>query len=377
MEVKKPHRLILCTLPTNKCNLRCKYCYISQMDDWNKSCNEFKYSVETMVRGFSKERLGGVAIINLTGEGETLLQPNIVELIKGLLENGHYIEIVTNGTVSKRIKELTEFPDDDAARIEYKISFHYEEMNRLGIMDNFWENVDRIRNSRSSFSLELMPNDELESEIDDVIKICTEKVGDKCHLTIGRKDTSISRGILTEHSEQEYFDIWSKFDSTMFQVKKELVNVRRKEFCYAGAWSLCVDLATGEARQCYGQPVIQNVFQNLDEKIKFIPVGYGCVQPYCINGHAFLAWGCIPELDIPTYDKIRDRECEAGKSWLKPEWKAFSRYKLVETNKEYTRCQKLLNTIQKPLIFIYGFVYNPAVIINNLKKILRKIRKSI
>ena len=375
MELNKPKKLILCTLPTNKCNLQCKYCYISQMNDWDKSYTPFKYSVDIMVKGFSRKRLGGTAIINLTGEGETLLQPNIVELVVGLLKEGHYIEIVTNGIITKRIKELVEIPLQYAARIEYKISFHYDEMIRLGILDKFWSNIEMIKNSPSSFSLELMPNDDTEARIDEIIEVCKEKVGEKCHLTVGRKDTTLERGVLTNHTEEEYFNIWSKFDSTMFQVKKELVNVKRKEFCYAGAWSLCVNLATGEARQCYGQPVFQNIFENVEEKIKFIPVGYGCVQPFCINGHAFLAWGCIPELKIPSYDKIRNRKCEDGTCWLKQEWLEFSKHKLAESNKEYSKLRKFANTMGKPFLFLYGFIYKPDVIINNIKKLMRKMKQ--
>ena len=55
-----------------------------------------------MRKALSKERLGGICLINFCGGGETLLPPEIVKYIRVLLEEGHYIMIVTNATVSKR-----------------------------------------------------------------------------------------------------------------------------------------------------------------------------------------------------------------------------------------------------------------------------------
>lgn len=369
----RPKRLILCTVPTNRCNLHCKYCYITQMDEWDKSSKKFQYSVDTMVKALSKQRLGGISIINLTGIGETLLQPEIEKLIVGLAGEGHYIEVVTNATVSTVIRRLTALPKEISEKIMYKISFHYDELIRLHMFDKFWENVNMIKNSPSSFTLELMPCDELEDKIDEIIKICEEKVKAKCHLTIGRKDSSLNRGILTEHDDKKYFDIWSKFDSEMFRVKKKLVNIKRREFCYAGNWTLCVDLASGDARQCYGQPVFQNIFKNINRKIKFIPVGYCCAEPYCINGHALLTWGCIPELDIPSYNAVRDRVSDDGEHWLKMKWQGFSSHKLEESNRKYTKGNKFGNTIIKPLVYAYGFMFRPAVIFNNIKKFFKKL----
>lgn len=59
------------------------------------------------------------------------------------------------------------------------------------------------------------------------------------------------------------------------------------DFCYAGAWTLYVDLETGAAKPCYGQLSNQNIFKNPEQPIIFNPVGKHCRQPYCYNGHAF------------------------------------------------------------------------------------------
>ena len=108
----KPKRMILGLIPNNTCNLQCKYCYISQFPDFMKKNYEFKYSMEHIAKCLSAERLGGPCLINLTGEGETMLQKGIVELCRLLLEDGHYIEFVTNLTVTKVVDEFMALPED-------------------------------------------------------------------------------------------------------------------------------------------------------------------------------------------------------------------------------------------------------------------------
>lgn len=112
------------------------------------------------------------------------------------------------------------------------------------------------------------------------------------------------------------------------------------DFCYAGCWSLYLDLGTGRSKPCYGQMYNQNIFENPGNDIIFEPVGKHCRQPYCYNGHAYLALGMIPELDTPTYADIRNRKCADGSQWQQPDLnKAFS-VKLYETNEIWSEKQK-------------------------------------
>ena len=92
-------------------------------------------------------------------------------------------------------------------------------------------------------------------------------------------------------SKDEYVNTWSVLKSDMFKLKMDLFGKKRKEFCYAGAWSLLVDLSSGEASQCYGRMNTQNIFKNLNKPIQFRPVGYSCMQPFCFNGHAHILLG--------------------------------------------------------------------------------------
>ena len=213
------------------------------------------------------------------------------------------------------------------------------------MLDNFFDNLDKVQKSTASFTLELMPHDELIPEIDEIINLCYEKTGAKCHITVGRADYLNTRGILSDLSEEDYIKTWSVFDSAMFDLKMKLLGVKRKEFCYAGAWSLYVNIYTGEASACYGQAYKQNIFENPDKPINFCPVGKHCVQPYCINGHAHMSLGLIPEYDAPTYAEVRNRTRTDGSEWFSDDAYEFFNTKLYETNREYNWFKKKTNFI--------------------------------
>lgn len=373
----KPKRLILGFIPNNKCNLKCKYCYITQLDKWGKDSDEFQYAPQHIVKALSAKRLGGTSIINLTGQGETLLYSGIVELTHGLLADGHFIELVTNAISTKVINKLLELPAIELERLEFKISFHYDELKKRCLLEHFFDNINLIKKSPASFTLELMPYDEIEDYIDEINQICIDKVGAKCHATIGRKDAAVGRGLLTSHTKEEYAAIWESLESTMFEYKMNLIDVKRKEFCYAGSWTLYVDLSTGDARQCYGQPVNQNIFKNLDKPILFTPVGHHCVQPYCINGHAFLALGAIPTLNTPTYTQIRNRVCNDGSEWLSETCKSCFDSKLCEQNKEYTTVQKIAHTIYSPFQFCFWALKNWNHTKESINVVILRLKKRI
>lgn len=363
----KPKKMILCLIPNDLCNLKCKYCYISQIPEGMKQAFDFTYDVEYIAKCLSPERLGGPCIINLTGRGETMLQKGIVKLCQLLLEQGHYIELVTNLTATKVLNDFLKLPNELLEHLEYKISFHYKELKERKMLEHFFGNVDKVQKSPSSFTLELMPTDDIVDDIDDIIDICYKKVGAKCQLTVGRADYLRSRTVLTQLPREEYIKIWSKFDSPMFETKMNLVDVKRKEFCYAGAWTLRVNLYTGEAQACYNQPYKQNIFENPSKPIKFCAVGKHCMEPFCYNGHAHISLGVIPELEAPTYFDIRNRKRLDGSEWFNESTKEFFSTKLYDTNKVYTPMQKVLSNIQ-------WYTNNCTYALKHPEKIIRKLK---
>lgn len=341
-------KLIAVNVPISKCNLRCHYCYLTQLNSWDEKQPKLEYNPEYIGKAFSQARLGGVCLINLTGKGETLILPEMPEIIRVLLEEGHFLEVVTNGVLTQRFDDLAKMPRELLERLELKCSFHYLELKKRNLMDVFFDNINKMRDKGASVTVELMPNDEIIDDIDEIKKICREKMGALCHLTIGRDDNN-QRDVLTQMSLEQYKDVWSQFDSKMFSFKLDVLNVKRREFCYAGMWTLYVNLFTGEARQCYGCKSNQNIYHNLNKPVVFRPVGRGCKQPFCYNAHAFLTLGVIPELETPSYLDMRDRVDENGRHWFSEAGiQAFST-RLNETNKTYKWNDKIKYYLSSPI----------------------------
>ena len=371
--MKKINKLILCFIPTNLCNLKCEYCLVSQTNEWNRNDIKFQYPVEHIVQALSKERLGGECFINLTAQGETLLYKDIVPLTRGLLEEGHSVEIITNATISKRIDEILEFPENLLNNLFFKCSYHYEQLKDKPIEKVYWNNIKKIKESPCSFTLELMPYDKISDKLDDICSRCIENAGAKCHATVGRDDAKNNKDLLTQKSKQEYISTWKSLNSTMFQLKMKLFGVKRKEFCYAGAWSLLVDISSGEASQCYGRMNTQNIFKNLNKPINFRAVGHSCTQAFCFNGHAHVAWGIIPEYNSPTYYEIRNRQCNDGSNWVKNGCETLFKQKLADNNKQYSNNQKILNTITNPFFLFFSLFHD----LNGVKRKTKKFIKIV
>lgn len=362
---EKLKRFIDLYVPVTTCTLHCHYCYIYHTGLFKNKLPEFKYAPEIVKKALSKERLGGTCLINMCGGGETLLPPQITDYIRVLLENGHYVMVVTNGTVSRRFDEITQFPPELLSRLFFKFSYHYLELKKKNLFDLFFSNIRKMRDAGCSFTLELTPNDESIPYIDEIKAKAIEEVGAVCQITIARNEVAPTRDnpILTDLPHEEYFRTWGVFDSDMFEYKKTIFGQKRKEFCYAGDWSFVLDLGTGIMRQCYSHFKTQQIFDNPETPIDFTPVGCKCSLPHCHNGHAFLTLGCIPEHKCITYAQLRNRVCVDGSEWLKPNVKEFFSCKLKDNNREYSAVERLFHTLR----------YSDAA--NRLKSVLRSLKR--
>ena len=370
----KMNKLILCFIPTNQCNLKCQYCVVSQTNEWSRDDIQFKYPAEHIVSALSKNRLGGQCYINLTAQGETLLYKDIIKLTRGLLEQGHFVEIVTNGTISKRIDELLEFPDEMLKRLFLKISYLYEQLKTKHMETNYWNNVRKIKNSACSFTIELVPHDEIANQTELICEDCISNIGAVCHATVGRNDKKNSKELLTNMSKPDYVSVWSQLNSKMFELKMKLFGVKRKEFCYAGKWSLLIDISSGEAAQCYGRMNTQNIFEDLSKPIRFRPVGYSCTQAFCFNGHAHIAWGIIPKIKSPTYYEVRNRQCVDGDNWVVNDCEELFKHKFIDANKEFTKQQKIGHVLSDPFFLFISLFHDIPGLKRKAKKFYKIVR---
>lgn len=337
------------------CNFRCDYCYLSQ----RKSCFEGKqitwnYSPEYIRRAFSKKRLGGICYFNLCADGETLLVKDFPLYVKAILAEGHFVEIITNASLSFKLKELLSvLNEDELSRTSFKCSLHYLELKKRNLLETFAKNVNCIWDAGASATVEIVGSDIYLPYIDEIKKYSIKNFGALPHATIARNDAD-ARKLLTNMTDDEYYDVWGSFDSPFFDFKKTIFGIKRKEFCYAGMWSLYVDLNTGESTQCYISNFTQNIYKNIDRPIKWRPI-CECNDYHCYNGHSFLCIGLIPALDAPCYGTVmRNRlNINTNKNWYTNRALSFFDSKLSESNQEISMfskyCFKILNKTKKAL----------------------------
>ena len=336
----KIKRYIEVAIPCETCNLRCHYCYITQHGKFKEKIPKMEYSAEFIAhKALSKERLGGTCLMNLCAGGETLIPKFTIDFTRELLEEGHYVSLVTNGTLSKRFNEIANFDKELLKRLFIKFSYQFLELKRLNLIDKYFQNILKMKENGVSFAVEITSNDEIIPYLDEAKEICYKYLGAYPHITIGRKDSGDIE-ILTNLSKDEYKKVWDKFDSGMFKFKFPIFGEKRKEFCYAGDWSFCLNLKNGDITQCYRGKYLDNIYKNVDKPIKFMAIGNQCKMPHCYNAHAFLTLGAIPNFTECTYCNIRNRVCNDGTEWLQPEVKAFFSSKLQESNTEYDEAKK-------------------------------------
>lgn len=365
MEMAKIKRIVNLSLPVTACNFQCHYCFVGQEGRKTGELGTLQYSPEHIQRAISRERLGGVCFVSICGLGETLLPDYAVEIITRILANGHYVSVVTNGTITKRIKELCELPEEYRQRLFFKFSFHYLELKRLNLLAQFFANVRRVKQAGCSFSLELTVSDEAVPYVDEINEICRKQAGAACHVIESRNNLDgFSR--LTNLPVAEHQAVWRGFASPLFEFQQTIWQEKRCEFCYAGEWMLNVDAGSGWTVPCLGGgSLVQNIFENLDEPIRFAAIGQNCPYKHCYAAYVTLSLGAIPDMEVPVHADFRDRVCADGSTWLTPTVREFFSSKLCESNEEYPEAKKLyINALM-------AFEYNNNAVEYDMKAVGR------
>ncbi len=333
-------KMFLFAIPLSVCNLRCRYCYLTtRASSFEGNIPEMCYSPEEIAYAMRLERVGGPSYINLCADGETLILPDIERYIELLGKEGHYIEVVSNMVLTNRLDKVLALGRDVLGHVEFKCSFHWQQLKERGLLETFADNVNKAYEAGASVNVEVTPPDELIPEIDELKAFSLEHFGALPHLSIARDDSTGGIERLTDLSLDEYNRTWSDFDSGFWNFKTAIFGKRQTEFCYAGAWSYYVNMATGEATQCYCGSKVGNLFEAPDEPLPEKPTGK-CPIAHCYNGHMLLTLGLIPGATDVRYGDIRDRVRADGTHWLQPELHAFFNEKVSESNEELRSSEK-------------------------------------
>lgn len=318
-------------IPEYVCNLKCRYCYITQHQERHHLITDMKDLSGYIGKKLSNKNIGGSALIGLCGTGETFLGDEFIPICIELLKQGHYLHIVTNGVVTDKIRELIHCAGQYASHIFLKLSFHYEQLKKYNLLSRFAETVQFIDDSPASYSVELMPHDEIISDINEIKKYSMENFGALPQLTVGRDDTEDYK-LLTNLSYEEYYSLWEQFDSPLFEYKMKMYKVKGKK-CMCGQWGFNVDLETGNISRC---TIVNESIGNLyDENMSldFEAVGNKCPLDYCYNCHVYGPLGImLMDKKEPTYLQMRDRVKSDGTHWIKKPMANFLSQKIYDNN---------------------------------------------
>lgn len=328
-------------VPVEACSLRCHYCYITTHRLFAAKLPTFKYSPAQVRKALSKQRMGGICFFSFCGGGETLLPPEMPKYFLELLKEGHYVGVVTNGTIDIAFDEIEHFPKDLIRRMFFKFSYHHLELTKRNLQRRFFNNVRRMKDAGAAITVEITPDDKLIPHIEDIKNICKKEVGAWPHVSVARDEREMAvLPILTQLSRSDYIKTWSCFESELFRFKMSVFGKRQPFFCYAGDWTFNLDLGTGVMKQCYWSIYSQNIFDNVDKPINFKAIGHHCLEPHCHNAHVFLGYGNMPEINDTTYAQERNRVCNDGSEWLNAEFKNIMGQRLCDNHAQYSLLKK-------------------------------------
>ena len=354
-------------VPVYSCNFRCQYCYLSHHDEAYKGkTNRFGKSISKIVDVFDPEKVGGFCYFNFCGFGETLLHPDVVDLVAALLDKGHYADIITNGTISKQLSRLIyELNDSQKEHLLVKFSFHYLQLKEKGLLEEFCNNINLIKQSGISISIEITPHDELIPYIPEIIAFSKKRFSALPHITVARNESTKQIELLSKYSKEELSKIWGEpFNSKMFDFKLSVFGEKRAEFCYAGLWSIQLDPGSGDYWQCYVGNKLGNVFNQ--NKLRLIPI-CKCREPHCFNAHAFMTFGLLPDVETPKYIEMRDRVESDGTHWINKNAVTFLSSQFIDSCFQLNEKQKRHAVIENSFLRISNFVDR---CIKKIKKVL-------
>ena len=287
------------------CNFDCGYCYRKKQGVEEKTQPSFfRYSVDHMIEALSKKRLGGVADIVVIGGGETLLHPDIVPFIRGLLFEGHVVEVVTNLTLNHRIDELLDgLSSEHLERLLVKGSFHYLELKRLNKLDDFFNNMKKIvRAGGSSFPFLVICEDYIPL-LDEIRDVCLENLGELPHCTAALDFTDAKMSPFKFYDTNFKKVIQEKFKSQINDTFDRFLSVDvKKHFCYAGKWSFVLNTSSGSISRCFYSPVEQNIFRDISSPINLDAIGTNCCIGNCALHYNLVSQGIMPDIsDVVPY----------------------------------------------------------------------------
>lgn len=306
-----------CELGNCACNLNCSYCYVDFQNPSLKHTMQFQHTVPFMLKALSRERLGGRAFFNICGQGETLLKPGIVEFIYGLLSEQHFVGIITNGTVTKIIKELLSFPKEMVERMIFQFSLHYLELIEKNLIDVYFDNVNLVRKAGASVCTTFPGSDEYRLYADEIKKLAMKRNGflPVVFAIRAEPDFQADFPLDSKNNREKYLEAWKDFKSVSLEFRSKTWN-KYTELCYSGINSGWINLTSGELRSCIPGKYVDNIYDNISAKINMLNNPHFCEYGYCSHNAMFLSGVKHNGENLPTWYNVFNQIDEKGNATL-------------------------------------------------------------
>jgi hypothetical protein len=259
-------------------------------------------------------------MFNLCAAGETTLFKELPELVEMLLKSGHFVSVVTNGTLTEPLTRLMDVRKELRERLFMKCSLQYLELRRLAIVEKFFDNIDLIKRHGVAFTVELTANDESIQFIPEIKEVCLRRMGALCHIIESRDEGNSLYPRLTSLPIAEHYMAWVSFDSALFLYQQRNYEKYVDKFCYAGEFRCTFTIQSGDCFQCEGGgKKFTNLFENATDRVVWAAIGANCPLPHCYAAYyQSVLCNCFDEKNIPIYTEERDRFCSDGSRWLTP-----------------------------------------------------------
>jgi pyruvate formate lyase activating enzyme len=209
------------------CNLRCDFCYVPQLVLPEK-IKELKPIPEEEIFSFLKERKKFLDALAITG-GEPTVNPDLPDFIEKIKKLGYLVEIETNGTNSRMLRELIDKNLIDYVAMDIKQNLEFERYNEISgnslteeKFENIKESIEILLKGKIDYEFRTTIMKEFHRK-EDILKICERIKKAKVYwLQNYQKNNTISGKTFTPFKEEEILEILKK--------GKKITNVKYRKY---------------------------------------------------------------------------------------------------------------------------------------------------
>jgi len=194
------------------CNLRCQFCYVPHLV-LPEEIKKIKPISENKIFSFLKERKGFLEAVSISG-GEPTLNPQLPKFIEKIKNLKYLVELETNGTNPKMLKELIDKRLVDYVAMDIKHQLVFEKYNEIcgkvltkKGFESIKESIGILLEGKVDYEFRTTIMKEFHTK-EDILEICKAIRKAKVYfLQNYQKNSTISGKVFTPFKEEEILEI--------------------------------------------------------------------------------------------------------------------------------------------------------------------------